>query len=456
MAALPTARREEDVPAQSSLPPAVLIVFFAALMAGVAGSLATGILSWVAICAVAFAGAYFASRTASPARKGNDLLRVRRLLLMLDRPAAADSKAPPEFTDEWATLFERLNRIAFESRSNTTALTELARVRKQIDLAASLMRDGKDPLTEAPELRVGPLQSLLEGMKGNGAPFVSHMSLGEEELIGPGGDPLPSVWPRSTGDPAAPVSRDSSALESGLKAMVRDLEELRTTLAAAPNGENPSSSDDAALRTPAQLVDSVVLTAADGIEDLAAGLMRANELASIAERVTNRATLLALNAALEATRSGSEAFAAIAEETRRLAEFAREATDTISRLSSEIEYKVGETITAIHAASENAKTSLAEMSGTAVPVPSSARTARVQIVRLLDRSRELLNSLGTPAGSGPDVTASGPPNPASAESAAAPNSMQDIVENGPPPADRLPVEGILLIEGLKPGAHFES
>jgi len=450
MAAPLTARREEDVPAQSSLPPAVLIVFFAALMAGLAGSLATGLLSWVAICAVAFAGAYFASRTASPVRKGNDLLRVRRLLLMLDRPGAADSKAPHEFTDEWATLFDRLNRIAFESRSNATALTELARVRKQIDLAASLIRDGKDPLTEAPELRVGPLQSLLEGMKGDRTlPFVSHMSLGEEELIGPGGDPLPSVWPRSTGDPAAPVSRDSSALESGLKAMVGDLEVLRTTLAAAPNGENPASSDDAALRTPAQLVDSVVLTAADGIEDLAAGLMRANELASVAERVTNRATLLALNAALEATRSGSEAFAAIAEETRRLAEFAREATDTISRLSSEIEYKVGETITAIHAASENAKTSLAEMSGTAVPVPSSARTARVLIVRLLDRSRELLSSLGTPA-------ASGPPKPASAESAAARNSMQDIVENGPPPADRLPVEGILLIEGLKPGAHFES
>jgi methyl-accepting chemotaxis protein-like sensor len=459
MAALPNTRREEDGPAKSSLPPAVMIVFFATLLAGVAASLASGALAWVAVCAVAFAGAYFASRTA-PVRKGNDLLKVRRLILMLDRPGAADSKAPPEFTEEWATLFERMNRSAFESRSNATALTELERVRKQIDLASKLLRDGKDPLTEAPELRVGPLQSLLEGMKSGGTlPFVSHLSLGEEELIGSGGEPLPSDWPRPTGEQAAaPVSHDSSMLETGLKAMVRDLEELRGTLAAAPGGANPASADDAPLRTPAQLVDSVVLTAADGIEDLAAGLMRANELASIAERVTNRATLLALNAALEATRSGSESFAAIAEETRRLAEFAREATDTISRLSSEIEYKVGETITAIHAASENAKTSLAEMSGSAVPVsvPSAARTARVLIVRLLDRSRELLTSLGMPAASDPDATASGSHKTAPAESSAGPNSMQDIVENGPAPADRLPVEGILLIEGLKPGAHFES
>src|SRR5205814_9450978 len=154
--------------------------------------------------------------------------------------------------------------------------------------------------------------------------------------------------------------------------------------------DSPRQAEDPAIRTPAQLVDAVVLTAADGIEDLAAGLMRANELASVAERVTNRATLLALNAALEATRSGSEAFAAIAEETRRLAEFAREATDTISRLSSEIEYKGGETITAIHATSEDAKISLARMGGTSLPEHSSSRNARAQVVLLLDRSRDLL------------------------------------------------------------------
>jgi len=156
-----------------------------------------------------------------------------------------------------------------------------------------------------------------------------------------------------------------------LDALVDGLVELAAGLSAPHEGSGQGSG-----RTPAQLVDAVVQTAADGIEDLAAGLMRANELAGVAERVTNRATLLALNAALEATRSGSEAFAAIAEETRRLAEFAREATDTISRLSSEIEYKVGETITAIHATSEDAKTAVATFGapsgGSAPPIPTAA------------------------------------------------------------------------------------
>src|SRR5439155_1504344 len=100
----------------------------------------------------------------------------------------------------------------------------------------------------------------------------------------------------------------------GVDAMISGLERLSQDLAKPVEVVPTAAGTGKAGRTPAQLVDDVVHTAADGIEDLAAGLMRANELASVAERVTNRATLLALNAALEATRSGSEAFASIAEE----------------------------------------------------------------------------------------------------------------------------------------------
>jgi hypothetical protein len=117
---------------------------------------------------------------------------------------------------------------------------------------------------------------------------------------------------------------------------------------------------------------------------------------------------------------------------------------------------VGETITAIHATSEDAKSSLAEMSGSTVPVTSSARTARVQIVRLLDKSRELLSALGTsedaashggtPAREAVTIRVGGEPR----------NSVQDNVENDPEPAEKSLAEGVLLIEGLKPGAHLES
>jgi|GEM_PF-2467220 len=445
--------REEDArPGQSSPPPAVLVTLAAAICAGVAGSLASGVMGWIAVGAVALGGAFFASRTAAPRKMAAELGRARRLLLLLDRGGSAEAKVPPDFVEDWAQVYEKVNRLSFEARGNPASGAQVEQFKKQVELAASLVRDGKDPLVEAPELRAGPLLPLLEGVKGSSSlPVVSHLSLGEEEeLIGAGGDALPPDWPKPSSDEKAPVV--GPAFEAGLRDLVREIESLRTTLAGAANGQTPSAGEDPSLRTPAQLVDAVVLTAADGIEDLAAGLMRANELASVAERVTNRATLLALNAALEATRSGSEAFAAIAEETRRLAEFAREATDTISRLSSEIEYKVGETITAIHATSNDAKTALAEMSGSSAPLPSS-RSARVQVVRLLDRSRELLKSLGGSA----EGSDSGPDGPISIRSSQEPrNSAQDNVENAPGPAEKSPVEGILLIEGLKPGAHFES
>ena len=450
--------REEDARSgQSTPPPAVLITFLAAICAGIAGALASGFMGWIAIGAVALGGAYFASRTASPRKVSSDIGRARRLLLLVDRGGAAETKVPPEFGEDWAQVYEKVNKLAFDARTSPPPGNQLEQFRKQITLAASLLSEGKDPLVEAPELRAGPLLSLLEGVKGSSSvPVVSHLSLGEEEeLIGAGGDALPPDWPKPSGEETGRTL--DPAFERGLRELVREIESLRTTLAGGQNGDGKPASEDSALRTPAQLVDAVVLTAADGIEDLAAGLMRANELASVAERVTNRATLLALNAALEATRSGSEAFAAIAEETRRLAEFAREATDTISRLSSEIEYKVGETITAIHATSEDAKTSLAEMSGSASPVPSPARSARVQVVRLLDHSRELLQSIGSSdAPDSPDRDSRAREAVTIRAGSETRNSPHDDVQNDPPPADKSPVEGILLIEGLKPGAHLDS
>jgi hypothetical protein len=429
---------------------AVLVTLIAAVCAGLAGTVASGVMAWVAIGAAALGGAYFASRTTGGTTpSSDDTMRARRLLLLVDRGGSPEGKMPPEFTGEWEQLYEKVNRLALDAHTTPGAVSQLEQFRKQAELAAELLRNGKDPLVESPELRAGPLLPLLEGVKGSSSlPVVSHLRLGEEEeLIGAGGDALPPDWPLPSGEHS---NADLSAIESGLHELVGEIESLRGTLAGGANGDPARGAEDPSLRTPAQLVDAVVLTAADGIEDLAAGLMRANELASVAERVTNRATLLALNAALEATRSGSEAFAAIAEETRRLAEFAREATDTISRLSSEIEYKVGETITAIHATSNDAKTALGEMSGSGAPLPSN-RSARVQVVRLLDHSRELLKSLGSsgaPSASGDAI---------SIRSSAEPrNSAQDNVENAPRPAEKSSVEGVLLIEGLKPGAHFES
>ncbi len=372
-----------------------IAVFVAAAAAGAAGNLVPGPFGLAAAVVIALLGAVTAG--------------------FLARPKSAPVRPSP--FDEVARERERAARITAE---------QLEKTKRHAEIASLQFRDGKDPLTEVPELRVGPLRELLEAARvGVTMPVVNRLTMSEEELVATDGEPLPIPWPAGADDapaprangpakaakPAKPSSNDETDAElegaliedvlvpaapGGIEAraeMVRELDALVDGLAELVAGFTAPRDDSAAAgqRTPAQLVDAVVHTAADGIEDLAAGLMRANELAGVAERVTNKATLLALNAALEATRSGSEAFAAIAEETRRLAEFAREATDTISRLSSEIEYKVGETITAIHATSEDAKSAVASFqtpSGAAArPLPTAA------VERLLRRARDLKRRL---------------------------------------------------------------
>jgi hypothetical protein len=363
----------------ASAPPFSIAAFVAALVAGVVGHFLPGAMGLAAAVVAAIFGA--------------------SAVAILSGSAAARRAASEELTRE-------------RERASLAA-DQLEKSRRHADLATVQFREGKDPLTEVPELRVGPLRELLEAARESATiPVVSRLTMSEEELVAADGEPLPVPWPAGADElPPAPLaveppparapyepeaasaSRRTEAADAAaragilkeLNALIAGLGELATGLDAPA-----SSSGDGAGRTPAQLVDAVVHTAADGIEDLAAGLMRANELAGVAERVTNKATLLALNAALEATRSGSEAFAAIAEETRRLAEFAREATDTIARLSSEIEYKVGETITAIHATSEDAKSVVATFQsspGGGTPIPTAAVEA------LLRRAQELKRRL---------------------------------------------------------------
>ncbi|HEV8129381.1 MAG TPA: methyl-accepting chemotaxis protein [Candidatus Eisenbacteria bacterium] len=385
--ALPTPPRKAPARpnARASAPPFSISVFLTAAIAAAAAHWLPGALGLGAAAAVAVGGALVAG-----------------LLSRSSAPVAAP-RAPSVPLEEFAREKERAQK----------ATEQLEKTKRHAEIASTHLRDGKDPLTEVPELRVGPLHELLEAAHiGSTMPVMSRLTVSEDELVATDGEPLPVPWPKDAevgppdnpdnkekkeapaDEPEEPGSRSQSSQSVEARAeMLRELNELIEGLdqlansLSAPPGESGETT-----RTPAQLVDAVVHTAADGIEDLAAGLMRANELAGVAERVTNKATLLALNAALEATRSGSEAFAAIAEETRRLAEFAREATDTISRLSNEIEYKVTETITAIHATSEDAKSAVASFQS----APGEEAGTRIEtgtVQRLLRRAQQLKRRL---------------------------------------------------------------
>jgi hypothetical protein len=445
----PPGRRAEE----ASPPWAVLgVTVFSSLVAGAAGHMIPGAAGLVAAGVLAVLGGASA------------------LILV---------KGPSEHID--VALRRQIRELEEERRAAAPSLLELESLKRQVEVATSTYKSGGDPLTAVSELGLGPLNALLSAARdaSKSGPVVSRIAIDEAELVGVDGVPLPEPWPADANDPPSFDPRVRAEALRGIDALISGLESLSRMLSrpipAIPVGTPASGST----RTPAQLVDEVVHTAADGIEDLAAGLMRANELASVAERVTNRATLLALNAALEATRSGSEAFAAIAEETRRLAEFAREATDTISRLASEIEYKVGETITAIHSTSEDAKLAVAALSGSPQPTLTLPPAHLDSVETLLQRAREVRQSLTAASSSSRGGGSGGSGGSGSLESTRPGRTLDSSEEDNPlmrevpppiemasdlapePPAqsphrDDSPPEHMLMLERLNPSPRYTS
>ncbi len=325
----------------------------AAAAFGLGGTLGVAVGVVVGLASAGICTALAAQAAGAPAAKVSALLDIA----LSDQ---APNEPPASFrTEPWQSLYREVASSAAAQRASAMALLELEKVR----------RDQDDSPTEPEVHEPRPA-------------YAADELIGSDEAV-----PPTAPYDREVGRKAVGTLRTYdeglASLETDLAAVLRTLQSGSTP---AGNGGNGS---------PAAMVDALVRTAADGIEDLAAGLMRANELTGVAEKVTNRATLLALNAALEATRSGSEAFASIAEETRRLAEYAREATDTISRLSSEIEFKVGDTIASIQSSSEDAKAAVASIGTDAdVGAPAVSPAALESLESLVARTRGLRERLG--------------------------------------------------------------
>ncbi|MFH0777186.1 MAG: methyl-accepting chemotaxis protein [Candidatus Eisenbacteria bacterium] len=102
-------------------------------------------------------------------------------------------------------------------------------------------------------------------------------------------------------------------------------------------------------------ITGVIETAARGIEELTQGLIKAGALSRSSERIANRASVLALNVAVEAARASLPGMNILAEEIRKLAEFARGCSDESASLVKEIEAKVDSVIRTIHFSQEKAR-----------------------------------------------------------------------------------------------------
>ncbi|KPJ61275.1 MAG: hypothetical protein AMJ46_03025 [Latescibacteria bacterium DG_63] len=102
-------------------------------------------------------------------------------------------------------------------------------------------------------------------------------------------------------------------------------------------------------------VAKVIETAARGIEELTRGIIKSNALSRSAERIANRASVLALNVAVEAAKASMPGMNVLSEEIRKLAEFARASSDESAALVGEIEAKVDSVVRTIHISQEEVR-----------------------------------------------------------------------------------------------------
>ncbi len=154
----------------------------------------------------------------------------------------------------------------------------------------------------------------------------------------------------------AAVSSSSEVQESQVREAARALEEAEAGIVgvahAAEEMAAAANAGNAAVEQTIQAMDRVkerVGYSANRIQDLDAKGRQIGRIVLSIESIAEQTNLLALNAAIEAARAGEHGrgFAVVADEVRKLAELAANATKEISTLIESVTVTVGETVKAI-------------------------------------------------------------------------------------------------------------
>jgi methyl-accepting chemotaxis protein len=170
-----------------------------------------------------------------------------------------------------------------------------------------------------------------------------------------------------------------------------ELEQSMTTLvsgAKTPDAEALGPWRDATRAAIQELLES----SSGSVEHLGRGLLRVQEISDQVHLVANRATLIALNAALTGSRLGrpEAEMAELSEEMKRLAAEVRSATERTTRLSQDVEGEVASAVERMRGVRQRVAERLEE-----IPLPAVAETPRVgERSRLLERVREMIQDAG--------------------------------------------------------------
>ncbi|MBI1795565.1 MAG: hypothetical protein HYR74_00780 [Candidatus Eisenbacteria bacterium] len=322
---------------------------------------------------------------------------LRGLITSLSSGRVADLRGLPAGAGwgELSELTQALQALLTHHRHATRATHELGVVRQQIGMLSETLERWSD--TER-WLGVRAEPGLL-------APVVETLDRGLRRLDEVRDQNLEAV--RQVGGAAGHTlgeARDASAeAERGfveataLLTTVRELQRLTGELgqslanvAAAPVPALGGESFEAFRAVARGAIEELIASSTGSVEHLGRGLARVQEIADQVHLVANRATLIALSAALASTRRGGAETenTALSDEVKRLAAEVRSATERTTRLSQEVEGEIAAAAERMRGVRERVASRLA---GPLAAVPAAAAAAPSgEASRLLERVREMI------------------------------------------------------------------
>lgn len=181
---------------------------------------------------------------------------------------------------------------------------------------------------------------------------------------------------------------EATALLTTVRELQRLSGELEPALGHATDEPETAAALDAWRTGARAAIQELVESSSGSVEHLGRGLLRVREIADQVHLVSNRATLIALNAALAGSRHGQAepGSAEGSDEMKRLAAEVRQATERTAVLSGEIEGEVAASIEKMRGVRERVGRRLEQLPD--LSAPAAAHLAEPP--RLLERVREMV------------------------------------------------------------------
>ncbi len=310
----------------------------------------------------------------------------------------SDLRALPAVSG-WGVLSQitqQTQALLTHHRQAARAAEELAVIRAQM----AMMRESLDRWVETErwgglQVKPGALSPLVDTLD-RGLRHLDEVRDDNLEAARQVGEAIESALgdARETASEAERGFVEATALLTTVRELQRlggELEQSLTALTSAPRDPDAKGLEPWRAEVRAA-IEELLTTSSGSVEDLGRGLLRVQEISDQVHLVANRATLIALNAALAGARLGrpESEMTELSDEMKRLAAEVRSATERTGRLSTDIEGEVASAVERMRQVRRRVAERLE-----AIPLPTPGEPPRVgERSRILERVREMIQDAG--------------------------------------------------------------